>query len=448
MFHKTWYALCFTIHLYILYICFGKLISRDRNGDRKKMKNYFKKYILFTLFLTHSLGSWAYLQSPANGSYGKGIMQIISDKGSSAEIEYYGKNGWEVIGKSSLPFDTRSLVNGTHSFRDCYSYVTNDSVCVDNRVWVPKVVWVNNPVWISNPVQVCEDILKYKPVWVEDIGPCNEYDDEGFCIDYVDNGYWSNQSYYEHSCSTVNQGYWKDVGSSKDQGRWDAQKTCNSNDKTKRTCDPQINMNINNINVGKPPAPSLSVTCLNNKTNSAGNVEIVKCTASIQAVSNINWFARVGTSGDFSPLNTCSFNSDRTILECANVPAGTYQVKAVGDSITGKVESPIATIQATTVSISCTPKNAKAGTTGVDITCNAGTKGTPVDGAVVVSGYWTASYVDSKTKQIVSVPKFCENLSICKIPSVPAGTYDVQARTIDKYGNEVISNLEKVIVAP
>lgn len=409
-----------------------------------RMKSYFEKYILFILFLTHSLGSWAYIQSPVNGSFINGIIQVISDRGSSAEIEFYGKNGWEFVGRSHSSFDTRSLANGAYSIRDCYSYVTTDTVCVDDRVWVPDMVWVPDYVWISDYVEYCEDEWVSDWVWVEDY-QCTEYDENGDCIDYEDNGYWDDQGYYATTCSYVDEGYWEDDGYWQDQGYWDTQRTCYHDDKTKWVCDPYININVDN-----KPANTLSATCpTNNKTNSVGKVESVKCTASIQgAVSNINWFARVGTTGDFAPLNSCSLNSDRTLLECANVPAGTYQVKAVGDSSTGKVESPVTTIQATTVSISCTPKNAKAGKKGVDITCTAGAQGTPVDGAIVKSGYWTASYVDAKTKQVVTVPKFCENLNICKVPAVPAGTYEVQARAIDKYDFEVLSNLEKVIVNP
>lgn len=408
------------------------------------MKNYFTKHILFALFFTHSLASWSSIQSPMNGSFVNGIIQINSDKGASAEIEYYGVNGWEIIGKSNLSFDTRSLANETHSIRDCYSRVGNDAVCVDNQVWIPKVVLKQSKEWVSNPVEVCVDKIEYIWEFVDSI-ECIEYDQAGQCVDTANFGVWKQVEKRVPSCSMVDKGYWKENVYAEDQGYWDTHRTCSNNDNTKRTCDPYINLNVNNT-----LANTLAVTCsTNNKINSAGNVETIKCAASVPGtVSNINWFARVGTVGDFAPLNSCSFNVDRTLVVCANVPAGTYQIKVMGNTSTAKVESSITTIQATTVSISCTPKDAKAGKTGIDITCTAGAQGTPVNGVVMVSGYWTASYVDAKTKQVITVPKFCENLYQCKIPSVPVGTYDVQARAIDIYGNVVISNLEKVIVAP
>jgi hypothetical protein len=103
-------------------------------------------------------------------------------------------DGRDVAG-SSYNWNTNGR-NGSHTLQECQYTTENQTTCT--QVYVPNEVYVSNRVYVSNYVYV-------------DDWECDQYNDDGDCVDYVDNGYYEDDGYY------VDQGGYVDEGGYQNQ---------------------------------------------------------------------------------------------------------------------------------------------------------------------------------------------------------------------------------------
>jgi len=99
-----------------------------------------------------------------------GSVTISADSGD----EIYVDNN-DTGANTTYSWSTSGL-SGSHSLEECWQVDNPVTTCTE--VWVPDYVWVNDYV-------------------------CDEYDSYGNCIDYVNDGYWENDGYYQQQCTTT-----------------------------------------------------------------------------------------------------------------------------------------------------------------------------------------------------------------------------------------------------
>jgi len=155
-----------------------------------------KKIILSSLFfILASESVWA--QSACNLSLSgsscsganvvSGIVPITADSGADIYIDN------TVVGNSSYTWNVIAAV-GSHQLNICENVTVQTATQDCQQVWNPNENCTDGGYWVDNYV------------WISDM-ECDAYDSDGNCTDYVDDGYYEDEPYFEDTGTTCSGGY-------------------------------------------------------------------------------------------------------------------------------------------------------------------------------------------------------------------------------------------------